>query len=251
MSTPLVAVLCGLIGLLALGVPAGIRALPEPPPEVLPDSPEDDTELERMLRAEGAKVPYARVAALPGLAGWAALTAVLVNVAVGLRLGVHPMTWVLALLVPVLVLLAVVDWRTRLLPRVVVLPATGLLLVLVLLEWLVQRDTDHTEVLVRSLLAMLIARSFFWVLWFVRRAGMGFGDVRLAALLGLVLGRLGWNQWLVGLYGGLLLFGVFGISLMLIRRDRATLKQAYPFGPFMIGGALVGVLVGGSVHVVA
>ena len=240
--------LAALAGLLALGVPAGIRALPEPAPEVLPDSPEDDTPLERMLRQEGPKQTYRQVAALPGLALASTAIAVVTDLAIGLRLGNHPVTWVLALLVPVLVLLAVVDWRTRLLPRRVVLPATAVLIALAVVEWLVQRET---AVLVRTLAAMLVARSFFWLLWFIRRAGMGFGDVRLAALLGLALGRLGWDHWLVGLYGGLLLFGVFGIALMLVRRDRATLQRAYPFGPFMIAGAVVGVLAGGSVHLVS
>ena len=240
--------LAALAGLLALGVPAGIRALPEPAPEVLPDSPEDDTPLERMLRQEGPKQTYRQVAALPGLALVSTAIAVVTDLAIGLRLGNHPVTWVLALLVPVLVLLAMVDWRTRLLPRRVVLPATAVLIALAVVEWLVQRET---AVLVRTLAAMLVARSFFWLLWFIRRAGMGFGDVRLAALLGLVLGRLGWDHWLVGLYGGLLLFGVFGIALMLVRRDRATLQRAYPFGPFMIAGAVVGVLAGGSVHLVS
>lgn len=238
----------GLVGLLALAVPAGIRALPEPPAEVLPDSPADDTPLERMLRAEGPRESYVQVAALPGLALWSALVGVVVNLAVGLRLGDHPVTWVIALLVPVLILLAVVDWRTRLLPRVVVLPVTGVLIGLTLVEWLFTRNTD---VLVRTLVAMVVARSVFWVLWFIRRAGMGFGDVRLAALLGLVLGRLGWNQWLLGLYGGLVLFGIFGLTLTVVRRDRATLRKAYPFGPFMIGGTLLGVLLGGSVHLLA
>ncbi|WGL50436.1 A24 family peptidase [Nocardioides sp. BP30] len=238
----------GLAGLLALAVPSGIRRLPEPPPEVLPESPEDDTALERMLRAEGPKESYLRVAALPGLALWSAVVGVVADVAIGLRLGDHPVTWVIALLMPVLILLAVVDWRTRLLPRLVVLPVTAVLVVLALVEWLVGRETD---VLVRTLVAGLVARSVFWVLWFIRRAGMGFGDVRLAALLGLVLGRLGWNHWLLGLYGGLVLFGVFGLTLTIVRRDRATLKRAYPFGPFMIGGTLLGVLLGGSVHLLA
>jgi len=246
MSSWLVGALCGLIGLFALGVPAGIRALPEPPLEELPEDPEDDTATQAMLRAEGPKEPYVDLAARPRLALWSALAAVLANGAIGVRLGDHPVTWVLALLMPVLILLAVVDWRTRLLPRVVVLPATGVLILLAGVEWLAERDT---HVLVRTLVAMLVARSFFWILWFVRSAGMGFGDVRLAALLGLVLGRVGWNPWLIGLYGGLLLFGVFGITLTIVRRDRATLKKAYPFGPFMIAGALLGVLLGGSVHI--
>jgi len=239
MSNAVVAALCGLIGLLAVGVPALIRALPEPPPEELPEDPAEDTRLEAMLRAEGPKETYAHVAALPHLALWATSVAVVVNAAMGARLGAHPITWVLAFLVPVLVALAVVDWRTRLLPRVVVLPVTGVLIALALVEWLVHRDG---HVLVRALLAMLVARSFFWILWFIRSAGMGFGDVRLAALLGLPLGRLGWSAWVVGLYGGLLLFGIFGLTLTVVRRDRSTLKQAFPFGPFMIAGALVGVL---------
>lgn len=231
--------LAALVGLLALGIPAGIRALPEPAPEVLPDSPEDDTDLDRMLREEGPRATYAEVAALPRLAMWSAVVAVVLDLAIGLRLGEHPITWVIALLVPVLVLLGVVDWRTRLLPRIVVLPTTGVLLVLLVAAWIAHRDD---AVLVRSVVAMLVARSVFWLLWFIRRAGMGFGDVRLAALLGLVLGRLGWTPWLVGLYAGLALFAVFGLGLMLVRRDRGVLKKAFPFGPFMIAGALVGVL---------
>jgi leader peptidase (prepilin peptidase)/N-methyltransferase len=245
MSSTLVAVLCGLIGLLALGVPVGIRALPEPPPEELPDDPAEDTKLQAMLRAEGPKETYVAVAARPRLALWATAVSVVIAAAIGARLGNHPVTWVLALLTPVLVLLAVVDWRTRLLPRVVVLPATGALIVLAVVEWLVHGDS---HVLLRSLIAMLVARSVFWVLWFVRSAGMGFGDVRLAALLGLALGRLGWSAWVIGLYGGLLLFAFFGITLMIVRRDRSTLKRAYPFGPFMIAGAVLGVLVSGSLH---
>lgn len=236
--------LLGLAGLLACGVPAGIRALREPPPEVLPDSPEDDSTLERMLREEGPKEPFVQVAALPRLALWSTLGAVLIDLVIGLRLGAHPVTWVIALLVPVLVLLAVVDWRTRLLPRVVVLPATGVLLVLLVVEWAVRGET---AILVRAVLAMLLARSIFWVLWFIRRAGMGFGDVRLAALLGLVLGRLGWTPWLIGMYAGLLLFAVFGVGLMVVKRDRGLLKKAFPFGPFMIAGALIGVLASGAV----
>jgi leader peptidase (prepilin peptidase) / N-methyltransferase len=220
---------------LGAGVPALIARLPEP------------AEVEAPLE-EGPKEPYAVLARRR----WLPVVAVLGSAAIALLVGAGPadgqVAWTMAVLAPVLVLLAVVDWRTRLLPRVVVLPATAVLLVLVALEWTVDRDA---AVLVRAVAAMLLARSFFWVLWFVRRAGMGFGDVRLAALIGLVLGRVGWNQWLIGLYAGLLLFGVFGITLMLVRRDRSALKRAYPFGPFMIAGAVLGILLGGSVHVVA
>ncbi|HVX54716.1 A24 family peptidase [Nocardioides sp.] len=231
-AAPAMALLAAVLG---AGVPALVARLPEP---VEHDAPPE----------EGPKEPYAVLGRRRWLLPTAALASAAIALLIGARLGDDRVAWVMAVLAPVLVLLAVVDWRTRLLPRVVVLPATGVLLLLVLAEWVATRDA---AVLVRAVAAMLVARSFFWVLWFVRRAGMGFGDVRLAALLGLVLGRVGWNPWLIGLYGGLLLFGLFGITLMLVRRDRSTLKRAYPFGPFMIAGAVLGILLGGSVHVVA
>ena len=90
----------------------------------------------------------------------------------------------------------------------------------------------------------MIARSLFWLLWFIHSAGMGFGDVRLAALLGLALGHLGWAELLVGVYSGFLVFGLPGLLLAIVRRDRRLLRTAFPFGPFMVAGALVGVLTG-------
>ena len=98
--------------------------------------------------------------------------------------------------------------------------------------------------LVRALVGLVAARSIYWVLWFVHSAGMGFGDVRLAALLGLVLGRAGWAELVVGTYAPFLLFAVPGLLLALVRRDRSLLRAAYPFGPFMVLGALVGLVAG-------
>ena len=69
---------------------------------------------------------------------------------------------------------------------------------------------------------------------------MGFGDVRLAALLGLALGHVGWAELLVGVYSGFLVFGLPGLLLALVRWDRALLRTAFPFGPFMLVGALLG-----------
>jgi len=100
---------------------------------------------------------------------------------------------------------------------------------------------------VRGLVGLVVVRSVFWVLWWLRSAGMGFGDVRLSALLAFALGYLGWGELLVGSYAGFLLFGVPGLALAVLRRDRALLRTAYPFGPAMLAGAVLGVLVGGPV----
>jgi leader peptidase (prepilin peptidase)/N-methyltransferase len=75
--------------------------------------------------------------------------------------------------------------------------------------------------------------------------GMGFGDVKLAGLLGLYLGWLGWSPVLVGAFAGFLLGGVVGALLLATRR--ADRKTAIPFGPYMLAGALLAVFVASPV----
>ena len=149
--------------------------------------------------------------------------------------------WVCAALVPVGAALAYIDWHTRLLPTRIVLPATLAVIVAGLVGWAVTQDADD---IVRALLGLLIGRSIYWVLWFIHSAGMGFGDVRLAALLGFTLAYLGWGEFAIGMYAGFLIFGLPGLALAIARWNRALLKTAFPFGPFMLVGSVLGVLVG-------
>ena len=79
------------------------------------------------------------------------------------------------------------------------------------------------------------------MLWFIYPRGLGFGDVRLSAVLGLALGYLGWSEWVVGIYGGFLLGAVVGGLMSALK---IVDRKGYPFGPFMLVGALLGVLVG-------
>ena len=74
---------------------------------------------------------------------------------------------------------------------------------------------------------------------------MGFGDVKLAGVLGMYLGWLGWGAVVVGGFLGFLLGGVVGGGLMLARK--AGRKSAIPFGPFMVAGALIAVFVGPAI----
>ena len=83
------------------------------------------------------------------------------------------------------------------------------------------------------------------VLWFVYPKGMGLGDVKLAGILGLYLGYLGWGTLAVGAFFGFALGGVLGVTLMAI--GRATRKSKIPFGPFMLSGAMAAVFFGSSV----
>jgi leader peptidase (prepilin peptidase)/N-methyltransferase len=215
---------CAVLGAL---VPALVERLPEPT-----ESRHDD---------DGPKVPYAVVAAKPGLALQTTVVSGVAGGLVGYAVGWDRVLIGLLPLVPVCVALALVDLRTRLLPRSVVLPATGLLIVLAGADALV--TGDHED-LVRAAIGLAVARSFYWVLWFAHSAGMGFGDVRLAALLGFPLAFLGWQEFALGMYSGFLVFALPGLLLAIVRWDRSLLRAPYPFGPAMIVGALLGVVLG-------
>ena len=76
---------------------------------------------------------------------------------------------------------------------------------------------------------------FYFVLRLVYPPGMGFGDVKLAGVLGLYLGYLGWPHVFAGTFAAFLLGGLWSIGLLALRRG--TLKSAIPFGPFMLAGA--------------
>ena len=276
MSADLLAVLLGglLAGLGGLCVPALIAWVPEPAPRetetdaaseagseadsegaseagsegaseaVAGSASEDRPDAEPEPEPEPEEVPkrlYVDIAASPGLG---VRSAVVAAVCGGLLGAVTGLEWSLLWLVPLTpvgVALSVVDWHTQLLPRRIVVPAT---LVTILLVLAVGFATDEREAIVRALVAMLVARSFFWVLWFVRSAGMGFGDVRLSALIGLVLGWAGWDELALGLWSSFVLFAVPALVVIVARRDRTLLKRSFPFGPFMVVGALVGLVWG-------
>lgn len=217
------AVLCGLAG---RQVPTLVARIPQP--ERDPDLPPRPT--------------YAEVAARPGLARRSALASALAGCLVSATVGLDwPLLYLLPL-VPIGVALAVVDWHTHLLPTVVVWPTlagvVGLAAVAAVAD-------DDPEAFVRALLGMVAVFVFFYALWWVHPAGMGFGDVRLSAVLGFALGYLGWPELVLGIYGGFLVFSVPGLALAVVRRDRQLLRVAFPFGPFLLVGALAGIVLGG------
>ena len=263
-----VTLLAALLGLLVAGlggllVPALIAWVPEPPPRKPEPDPEPGpeeaaatdgtttTRAARKARTKKAKLPeppkvlYADIAARPRLRTSSVVVSALCGALVGGVTGLDwSLLWLLPL-VPVAVALSVIDWHTQLLPRLVVLPAT---LATILLVVTVGLATDQRDHLVSALVVMVVARSLFWVLWKVLGgAGMGFGDVRLSALVGLVLGWLGPGPALWGFWVGMVIFGLPGLVLAIVKWDWSLMKKPFPFGPFMIVGALVGLVWGTAV----
>jgi leader peptidase (prepilin peptidase) / N-methyltransferase len=134
-------------------------------------------------------------------------------------------------LVALLVPLALIDLETRLLPNVLTLPAAVLAIVLG-----VGLDPAGQ---VERLIAGAAAGGFFLVAALLQPRGMGMGDVKLAAVLGLFLGREVAVAVLVALICGM----VVGAAIV-ARKGSAGRKTAIPFGPFLALGGVVGVLAG-------
>jgi leader peptidase (prepilin peptidase) / N-methyltransferase len=234
----------GVAGLGGLGIPWLIARVPPwvpPPPDA--SSSDADSEGDATVDAtdqqqEEPPEPYADIAARPGLAGKSAVGGVLAGAVVGAGAG-WEWAWLLWVpFVPVYLALAVIDWRTRLLPTYLIAPTLLVLAPLVLVGWAV---TGDGHAVLRSALGFMTWGGFYFLLWLVYPRGLGFGDVRLSGPLGLALGWMGWGPVLVGLYAGFLLGGVLGGLLALIK---IVERKGFPFGPFMLIGAAIGVLWG-------
>jgi len=238
------------IGLVTgFGVPALIGRIPEPETDEqevdeadanVPD--EIGHGLETLVPVDSVveepKELYTSIAATPHLAVKAGVASAIVGGLVGARVGWEWDLLFLMYLVPVGVALAVVDWRTRLLPTKVIAPSYVVVIVLAVLAGLLQGDWSD---LVRAGWGWAVSGGTFLLLWLLYPKGMGYGDVRLSGILGIALGYLGWGPLLVGVYAGFLLGGIGGVILSALR---IVERKAYPFGPFMLLGALVGVLWG-------
>jgi len=89
---------------------------------------------------------------------------------------------------------------------------------------------------VRAALGFLAYGGGLFVLALISPRGMGMGDVKLAALVGLVLGALGLGEVAVAAGVGILLGGIAALGALLLGADR---KSALPFGPSLAVGAVV------------
>ncbi|WP_418958861.1 prepilin peptidase [Streptomyces tritici] len=178
------------------------------------------------------RVPLRTTPAIPLVT---ALACALLAAATGFR----PELAVWLLCAPFAVLLATVDLRVHRLPDHLTLPlavAAPMLLGVAALVPAAAGSFPH------ALLGGLVLGAAYFLLFVINPNGMGFGDVKLALSLGVLLGWYGWGILFIGAFAGFLFGGAYGFGLVLLRR--ANRKSAIPFGPFMIGGALLGVVFG-------
>jgi leader peptidase (prepilin peptidase)/N-methyltransferase len=160
----------------------------------------------------------------------------LLFVAVTARFGLTAALPAYLYLAAVAVALAMIDLDVHRLPDSIVLPSYVVGGVLLAVAAVAGQDWSAAA---RGLIAMAVLWGGFFAVAFLYPGGMGFGDVKLAGLLGLFLGWLGWSSVLVGTFAGFLLGGLVGVALVAV--GRAGRKTAVPFGPFLLAGALLAV----------
>ena len=148
------------------------------------------------------------------------------------RFGLSAHAFVGAILAVALALLTAIDLDRRLLPDAIVLPTLAVVLILQIAFY-----PDHA---LEWVLAALAAALFFFIPFLIYPAGMGMGDVKLAALLGAALGKSVAVAIAVGLVAG----GAFAL-LVIAREGVGARKKAIPFGPFLALGGLIVLLLGG------
>jgi len=146
---------------------------------------------------------------------------------------------VVAAMLSLMPAVALIDLRHRIIPNRLMYPSLVVFPIAIVLARLLGSELDP----VKALVGLLAYGGGLLIVAFVSR-GMGMGDVKLAALIGLVLGSLGLRYVGVAAAAGILVGGLAGIGALLAGRGR---KSAIPFGPSMAAGALVAAFAGESI----
>ncbi len=126
-----------------------------------------------------------------------------------------------------------VDFHTHRLARGVTMRAAlagGLLLTLAAINI---GETARIATMFGAFIATLV---FFLVLSFMSKGGIGSGDVRLAPVLAMFLGWMGWSHVYIGLASGFVLGGIWALALLIT--GKANRSSHIPFGPFLCVGAV-------------
>ncbi|MBZ1348290.1 MAG: prepilin peptidase [Candidatus Nealsonbacteria bacterium] len=142
-----------------------------------------------------------------------------------------------------LIVVFVYDLKHYIIPDKIIYPAIGLSLFYQLLKFLIQLNENGKGMdfgLVQDLgFGILPSLFFLAIILHSRGQWMGFGDFKLAILMGLILG---WPDILVALFLAFLIGALVGLGLIILRKK--TLKSEIPFAPFLVTGTFIAMFLG-------
>ena len=133
--------------------------------------------------------------------------------------------------------LSVIDLRARLLPNSIMWPWFVSTLALLGAAALCAREPT---LILRSVSGAAVLFAGYLLVHYAVPGGMGMGDVKLAAVLGLYLGFVSWMHLLIATMLAFFLGSV--VSAVLLIRRRLTLRSSVAFGPYMLSGAAMALL---------
>ncbi|HET9895346.1 MAG TPA: A24 family peptidase [Streptosporangiaceae bacterium] len=168
--------------------------------------------------------------------GFEAVMAAVVGLLIA-RFGTQPAVAAFGYLGIVGVALTQIDIGVQRLPDRLTLPAYPALLILLALAAMIGQDWSAFA---RAVLGGLVAVAGYLLLSVASRGQLGGGDIKLAGLIGLVLGWLSWHTLAAGVVASFLLAAVASAVLLATRRISRTSKIT--FGPYLLGGAFIAML---------
>ena len=161
-------------------------------------------------------------------------------VGIALWQGLHPISFLLMFFASISIALSLIDFDTLRLPDVITLFAS--IVTVVSFVGISLYEGSWTR-FIHSLIGACIYGVFYFTMWFLTRGrGLGFGDVKLAPLLGFVAGWFSFSAVFIGIAGSFILGGIpAGLLLLFGILKRGT---KIPFGPALISGVWVGIIWG-------
>lgn len=140
-----------------------------------------------------------------------------------------------------LLLLTVTDLDTKLIPNRILGPAVIVCSGLLAIGWIADRESGSLGRAVLGGVAYFVA---MYVLAILASGGLGYGDVKLAFLIGLFTGFIGWGAVVVAGVGAFVLGGAVSVALLV--SGRFGRKDTIPFGPFLMVAGIAAALWGQS-----
>ena len=200
-------------------------------PVVVPGSDDGSADVRHLLPSGRAPARTVGAALVTGVL-WAALAH---------QFGPHLLVTPFLVFEALAVAVSVTDLSHRLVPRHLVYGSLALIVPLLVAVSAVDHRWSH---LVAAAVWGAVAFALFFLIWFFVPRGMGFGDVRLAGVIGLTVGYLGPVHVYLAFLCGFVLGLAFGVVLMV--GSSAGRKTRIPFAPALVAGATISVLWGGT-----
>ena len=163
-------------------------------------------------------------------------------VAAALRLGASWALPAFCVFFAALLAISVIDLHHYIIPNRVVYPTLLLVVPLIALAAVAGGSWSHLE---DAAIGGVAAFGALFVVHMISPRGLGFGDVRLAGVIGFMAGWLGLSYVVLALFLAFLLASIIGVGLIVVRLK--SRRDAVPFGPFMAAGAVLAVLWGPAI----